>query len=62
MTDENCQHEWKRGRLTDGRPIDSCTKCPRWKLSILAFTSRDPERRRRSMEETSRHLGEHRDV
>jgi hypothetical protein len=66
MDDEYCEpsrHEWERGHLTDGRPIDQCTRCPRWKLSVFRpFFHRDPENTRRSMEETSRALGEHRDV
>ena len=60
---EDCDHEWTDGELTDGRPIRQCAKCPRWALSLVpARRIRDPESRRRAMEETSRYLGEHRDV
>ena len=67
MHDQYCEpreHVWERGRLTGGTPIDQCTQCPRWKLSVWApfVFHRDPEKTRRSMEETSRYLGEHRDV
>ncbi len=58
---ETCKHEWVEGALTDGRPVSQCRKCPRWKLGSWR-PSRDPESTRRSMEETSRYLGEHRDV
>jgi hypothetical protein len=58
---ETCDHEWVEAFLTDGRPISQCSKCPRWRLEIRPI-SRDPENTRRSMEETSRYLGEHRDV
>lgn len=58
-----CDHEWTKTTLTDGRHVDQCTKCPRWKLSIIQPRyGRDPEHTRRAMEETSRYLGEHRDV
>lgn len=58
-----CDHEWVTEVFTDGRPHDQCTKCPRSRLSIIQPRRiRDPESTRRAMEETSRYLGEHRDV
>lgn len=65
MTDEPCEHEWRDDRLAlDGAPIKQCIRCPRWKLALTPpfRRHRDPENTRRSMEETSRYLGEHRDV
>jgi hypothetical protein len=61
---EECEHVWVDARLTSGQGIRHCLNCPRWRLSATTFVvrRRDPEDTRRSMEETSRALGDHRDV
>ena len=60
---EECEHDWSDEYLRlDGTKTRQCIKCPRWKVvHVPGRRSRDPENTRRSMEETSRYLGEHRD-
>lgn len=61
---EPCDHEWvDDGQLPGHGAVQQCIKCPCWRTKWETRRhTRDPEDTRRAVEETSRYLGEHRDV
>jgi hypothetical protein len=68
VPDEHCppgEHEFKPSSplAAVGWVTEQCTKCPCWRTRWVPPTRTSRiENTRRSMEETSRYLGEHRDV